>query len=190
MFEYLTFQELGLKGYTNEPAAFAAQKQGDVLLLTKTLADGSALQRKIQLTQEAVQFETTLKQKGEKPVEYQFRVHPEYYTGAAFNDSEKIGAFVKSGEWRQFNQDWKEAQGPNQDMLKDFQGGQFALYNHKSHYGILETFDPQTVEKLGFWWSDKYPMSHLDLYSKPVTLKPGEDYMFAYQISCIQKEPK
>lgn len=191
LFENLTFEELGVKGYANEPAAFTAQKQGDALLLSKTLPDGSALQRKIQLTKDDIRFETRIAHKGDKPADYQLRVHPEYFTGlTSINDFRKIGAYIKGDTWTLFNQDWKESNGPNKDLLKNFQGGEYALYNRKSHYGIQETFDPQKVDKVAFWWSAKYPMAQMDIYSKPATLKPGETYSFEYRISCIRREPK
>ncbi len=186
LFEYLTLQEMGEKGMdSNQPEAFIAKKEEEGLILSKSLSDGSLFERRIQLTPEKIQFVSRLVHQGTAAVEYQFRIHPEVYTGSFTQDSRVVGSYIKSDRWNQFNQDWKEGKGPNQDLLANFQGGGFALFNHDKQYGIVETFDPEKIEKVSFWWSDRYPMAHLDLYTKPVTLNPGDTFSYSYSLECV-----
>ncbi len=191
-YEYGTLEETGEKGYDqNNPKSFTAEKDGTaVLTLTKKLKDGSTFERRIRLDGEAVQFQTCITHRGGEPKVYQFRVNPEWVTGTITNDSSIISAYVKDGNWVKFNQDWHHSDGPNKDLLENARGGGLAFYNHQERFGVMQTYDPASFEKAGFWWSDSYPQANLDLYTKPVNLEAGGSFNYEYRIEYLNQPPK
>ena len=82
-FVYLTFQEIGVQGFgAGDPAAFTVETSGTSVHLTKSLADGSLLERYIRLTDDqpdAVEFETRITHQGDEAKIYQFRIHRVVY---------------------------------------------------------------------------------------------------------------
>ncbi len=191
LFDYSTLQELGEKGYDhNAPAEFSISEQDSGLLLSKTLKDGSIITRKIALQNETISFETQVNHKGHESKEYQFRVRPEINTGLPTNDSDKVGAFILDNKWIKFNQDWKDDEGPNSGLLKNAAGGGYALYNYKKKYGVKISYDPDKYQEPTFWWSDRYPLAHLNLTTKPAILDNDMSYSFNYKINFIEKPPK
>ncbi len=191
LFDYSTLQELGEKGYDHSaPAEFSIDKKDAELILSKTLKDGSIITRNIALLNKSISFETHVEHKGSESKEYQFHVRPEINTGLPTNDSDKVGAFILDDKWIKFNQDWKGGEGPGIDKLKNSTGGEYALYNYKNKYGVKISYDPDKYQKPSFWWSDRYPMAHLNLTTKPIILSSDQDYSFNYIIEFLNKSPK
>ena len=190
-FEHAYLEEVGETGYNHEkPAAFKALWDGASLVLTKTLEDGSIVERRIEPTENEIRFQTKITHNGKESKEYRIRVHPEYFTGTYTHDSDKVGVYIKRDGWVKFNQGWKNDDGPNRDLIKDLSGGALAIENHVKRYAIVETFDPAQLDRVTLWWSASYPMAILALHTKPMTLKPGESASFNYAINCLNKLPE
>lgn len=191
LFERMNLQEIGEAGYNHDkPAAFETAQDGGILVLTKTLEDGSVMERRIEPTAQEIRFQTKITHIGNDAKEYQIRVHPEFYTETYTNNSNKVSMYIKQNGWTKFNQDWKDGDGPKRDLLKDLHGGALAIHNHEKRYAIVETFDPAKIDRITMNWNTNYPIASPDLYTKAIILKPGESFTFQYAIDCVKKLPK
>ena len=192
-FEYLTFQEIGVQGFgAGDPAAFTVETSGTSVHLTKSLADGSLLERYIRLTDDqpdAVEFETRITHQGDEAKIYQFRIHPELFTGTVTQDDNVVGAYIKDQDWVKFNQDWKTPEKRNLEILKTAKGGGYAFFNQEDRYGVQLSYEPAVMERAAFEWSGQYPMAALDLFTNGIELKPGEIFAFSYTIKYLMKQP-
>ena len=182
------------QGYNQkEPLAFEIKKDRSVLVLTKTLKDGSVIQRRIGFDDQdpsVVQCRTELAHRGAEPKQYQLRVHPEFNTGCVTQDSRLVSAYVKDNGWTIFNEGWQAGEGPHRAQMEKAQGGACAIFNHRDGYGVSITYDPTQFQRLGFGWSDTYPQASLDLFSKPARLNPGESLAYSYSIGYLARAPK
>lgn len=189
-----SFEERGRQGYDHEkPLGFASHVEGNTLVLSKTLEDGSTLKRLIHvgtLANPSIRFETHLTHRGKTPRTYQFEVHPEYDAGTASNKAETLGVYIKNQDWVLFNTDWQIDRGPRQDLLKTAQGGGFAYYNHKRGFGVRETYDPKAFEKPFLHWMPERKQLQLQLTTRAVKLQPQQSYSFSYQIDYLRNPPQ
>ena len=192
-FEHLTLSELGEQGYNlTEPGPFAITRQGSGLLLTKTLKDGTSVQRHLAFAERdpgVVCCQTIITHRGAEPQTYQLRVHPEFNTGRATTDARVVSAYIRDGDWVMFNEGWRGDEAPKRDELQGSHPTGYAFYNHQDRFGMMVTCDPHWVERPGFWWSDTYPQANLDLYTKPILLKPGESFSFHYELEYLARPP-
>jgi len=189
----LTFQEIGVQGFgAGDPAAFTVETSGTSVHLTKSLADGSLLERFIRLADDqpdAVEFETRITHQGDEAKIYQFRIHPELFTGTVTQDDNVVGAYIKDQDWVKFNQDWKTPEKRNLEILKTAKGGGYAFFNQEDRYGVQLSYDPAVMKRAAFEWSGQYPMAALDLFTNGIELKPGEIFAFSYTIKYLMKQP-
>jgi hypothetical protein len=192
-FEHLTLSEMGEQGYNHaEPSPFEITKERSGLLLTKTLKDGTKVQRHLAFDEKdpgIIRCETTLTHQGTEPQSYQLRVHPEFHTGRATTDARVVSAYVRDGNWVRFNEGWHEGEGPKRDELDRSHPTGYAFYNHPDRFGMMLTCDPSWVGRPAFWWSDTYPEANLDLYTKLVRLKTGESFSFQYSLQYLDHPP-
>ncbi|MEW6236896.1 MAG: DUF4838 domain-containing protein [Candidatus Omnitrophota bacterium] len=187
-----TCQELGLKGYDhNQPSEFTAQAEENSLTLSKTLPDGSTLVRRMALSEEApskISCETTLTHNSDEPKVYQIKMRPEFDTDVLSDDCKVLSAYIKNDDWILFNEGWKNANGPQSDLLKNAKGGAYAFFNHAKGYGVLETYDAEKLSP-SLLWNTGRPHANLELISGEVELKKGESLTLPYQFEYLDKPP-
>lgn len=183
-------EELGLAGYDNLPATFTAQVEGQTATLIKTLTDGSTVQRKIWLDSripEKVCFESALIHHGTEAKKYQIKVRPEFSLDTHTKDWNVISAYIKDGQWKKFNRNWKIDTGPEKELLYQAKDGAVAFYNHKTRYGVLETYDAKQIAYPRLWWNSAWPQLNLELLTPELELQPGQGMTCRYQLQYLEK---
>jgi hypothetical protein len=186
--------ERGLQGYDEgDPEPFSAEREGSSIKLTKTLADGTIMVRRISLKPESpeqVFCETTITHLGDEPKTYQLRLLPEFEVDTKTGDSTILSAYIKGDSWKQFNQDWDLNTGPQEDLLKSEKGGEVAFFNHPGQFGVRVTYNPEEIEQPKFWWSSERWQANLELFTKSWDLAKGESASFRYSIDYLSAPPK
>ena len=192
-FENLTVSELGEQGYHHtDPSPFEITKEGSGLVLTKTLKDGSIVQRRLAFAERdpgIICCQTIITHRGTEPQTYQMRVHPEFNTGRVTTNAAMVSAYIRERDWVMFNEGWRGSKGPKREELEGSHPTGYAFYNHPDHFGMLLTCDPGWVGRPGFWWSDTYPQANLDLFTKSIRLKAGESFSFRYELEYLAHPP-
>lgn len=193
LFDHLTISEWGEKGYRHtEPPEFKLQKEGSGVRLTKTLKDGSTVERHLGFDAAdpaIIRCRTAVTHRGAEARTYQLRVHPEFYTGRVTTNAQVLSAYIRNGGWTVFNEGWRGDTGPGRKLLESAHGGGYAFYNHPDHFGMGLSYDPAAFPRAGFSWSDTYPLADLDLFTPAVPLKPGESFTFEYQMRYLSQPP-
>jgi hypothetical protein len=173
---------------------FEATMKGDTLWLTRKISDGSLYQRAIWLSRQQpnkIFCRTTIEHRNDQPGTYQFVVHPEFFTGTTSTDSRILSGYVWfQNKWVRYNDGLSADRGPDVHLLVDAKnGGRHAYFNHKKHFGVLETFDPTKIEKMRTWWVPDEELFNLELQTKKITLKKGEKFSFTYQFQYLKQWP-
>ena len=189
-----THQEVGVAGFEHEkPAKFDVAIQDNTATFTKTLGDGSLVERRVTLPQddpEAIRYEWTLTHKGAEPKRYQAKARPELNPGSSSADANVVSVYVKDKDWQLINRDWKFDKGADAEALSKAKGGAFAFFNHEAGFGVLETYDPATIARPSLWWSVERPQVNLELFSQDVELKTGESLSLKYDFHYLKQPPK
>jgi len=189
-----THQEVAVKGYEHEkPAKFDVQVEGTSANFTKTLEDGSIIQRRVTLDPQApekISFEWTLTHKGPQPKTYQVKARPEFDPGSNSDDSKVISMYVKDGGWTLVNHEWKNNTGPDAEMLNKAKGGGFAFFNHEAGFGAEVTYDPAKVDHPSLWWDPDRPQVNLEVFSPASELKTGESLSLNYKFEYLKEPPR
>ncbi len=187
-------QETGVQGYQHaNPSLFNVHKDDATLVLDKRLSDDSRIVRQIKLIPDAtmkIRFTTTINHSGSDPKTYQFKVEPQFDTQLASEDWNVLSAYVKDDQWQLFNQNWRDGDGPNHDLLNKAKGGAVAFFNHKNNFGLLQRYDPQQFESPYLWWRHNRPQMNLGLITKAIELKKGESFTYSYEYEYIDEAPK
>ncbi|MFH1742618.1 MAG: DUF4838 domain-containing protein [bacterium] len=187
-----TLREMGLQGYdSGKPEAFKAETTKNSITLTKDLPDGSMLVRRIGLKPEQpdrVFCETMIIHEGSKPETYQFKVIPHFHAVSSTEDPDIVTAYIKVDGWKPFNQGWNLNNGPSMDLL-DRGTGEIAFYNHEAKRGVLLIYNPQYIARPMLWWYPPEEQINLELVTRPVELKNGQVFSFAYQFQYLDKPP-
>jgi len=189
-----SLEEFGMAGYDHKATSkFEGKVEENSIVLTKTLDDGSEIQRIIRLGEgddDKVHFESSITHKGSEPKAFQLRVHPEYDAASSSKDGSVVSGYAKNGEWRWINQEWDFDHPPEEDFLRESKGGGIAFFNHQARYGIRQTFDPEAFEYPYFWWGPRKFQVNLELVTKKQTLQPGEIFKFGYAVEFLSEAPE
>jgi hypothetical protein len=189
-----THEEIGLTGYdAGKQAKFEAEVQDTSVKLTKTLEDGSMVERRISLKPEApgkIFFESTLTHKGPQPKIYQFKAHPEFDPASKSDNADVVSAYVKDGDWKKINREWKADKGPDVEVLNKAKGGGFAFFNHEAKFGLQATYDASRVDHPYLWWVPESSQINLELFTPAAELRPGESMALTYQFEYLTEPPK
>ena len=188
-----TLRERVMRGLDDpELNAFEAVREGETVILTTTLADGSVIERRIRLgvtRPEKVYFKTTITHRGAEPNVYQIKVIPHFHTMARSKDPKVLTGYVKLDTWVAFTEGWQQNNGPSVRLLNESTGA-IAMYNHKTKSGILETYDPQTISRPVLWWDAPNEQANLELLTQPAELKDGESFTYTYGIEHLDEPPE
>ena len=192
-FDYMTMTEKSVEGeLLNTPPEFSSKNTGSEIVLTKTLSNGSAYIRKIQLREEdptQVFFAATITHQGNEPQVYQMKAQAQFCSDQTIAASRNIHAYYKDKDWECITTDSMQ----NNEITKEFpnlSGGQALFFNSDKRFGIIETFSPATIEKAAFHRDKNYPLAELNLQTKKVELKKGEQFELSYRVGFITKLPR
>ncbi len=186
-------EEWGRENYDeNNPRAFTGKLEGNTVYLSKELPDGSLMTRTITFAEnkeDGVRFETTIKNNTDAEKTFQWCTHPEYDTLTQTDDEKEIGVYLHGATWTQANRDFDFYEGQDEEKLKDFSGGEYAIFNHKEGYGAVQRFNPDDFTLVSIYWSpDRYQLN-LEMDTVPVTLQAGESKTIGYNIAYLEKAP-
>ncbi|MBI5095175.1 MAG: DUF4838 domain-containing protein [Candidatus Hydrogenedentes bacterium] len=170
--------------------AYDAKAQPDRVLLTLTTKDGTRIERNIALAGDTIRFDTTMTASG--PRVFDVHVHPEYDAATLSSDPRVVGVYVKSPEWLQANQGWKEAvptEAQTAVIKSAASGGAFAYYNRKAGFGVEQRFDSQDYSSMDLFWSPSRMQVNLELHSKVRSLEKGQTARHAYEVRYLKAPP-
>ena len=170
--------------------AHEVQAESDRALLTVTAKDGATIERRIALTGDAIRFETRMTAVEARM--FDFHVHPEYATGTQSSDPDVVGIYVKKPEWLHANKGWRNAQPTEQQAAvipAGVAGGCFAYYNRRAGFGVEQRFDPAEFTTMGLFWSPARQQINLELFSRIISLREGEQASYAYEVRYLDEPP-
>ncbi|MCC6795716.1 MAG: DUF4838 domain-containing protein [Candidatus Hydrogenedentes bacterium] len=192
-----------LQGAVDEPAQvgftsnaytlFHAETKDNKIYLTRSLDDGSTVERWIGLNAahpEIIEFESKLTHRGPEPKVYQFRVRPEFDAFAESTAPDVLGVYIKDSAWKRINRDWKDIDGPDQPILAAAKGGGFSYFNARTGAGVAISFPPESVKLPQLRWLPLFQQVNLELFTQVRELKPGESLDMAYQFRVLSEPPK
>ena len=186
--------EVGQKGFLSTAfSPFKAESTADSIHMTRTLEDGSTVERRISLSKahpDIIEFETRLTHRGAKPVSYQYRARPEFDAFTGTNDANLMCVYIKGASWRQINRGWKDNNGPDKEAMLAAKGGGIAYFNQDAKAGVRITYSTNSVKYPQLWWRPQYQQVNLELFSMERELKAGETLDFAYQFQFLNEPPK
>jgi hypothetical protein len=169
---------------------FDFQAGGDKALFTLATKDGTRVERSITLKGETIRFETAMTAGEARPFDCQ--IHPEYDTATASDDPGVLAIYVKQPEWTQINRRWRNAV-PTDEQLgavrKATGGGAYAYFNHRAKFGVEQTFEPGDFSSLGLFWNPSRQQINLELFSKVMSLEPGQQARYAYEVRYLKQTP-
>ena len=183
------YEEYSEGGYRtpgwNEAYRVVKQTATAVTLEAK-LANGLRLTRTISLAAEdaAVTIDSTLTNATKTPRKAQLRSHP----GFAVTDVQKTTFFRRVGaadEARRSLAFAKNAAQEKDEFLRgdDMPKGEWGIIDDAAKLRIRNRFDPKQVGQCLLNRSGRDRRVNLELYAKPVTLKPGESQRLKHTIS-------
>ena len=189
-----TIEELAERGFSTDSACFEAVVEGDSVILTRTLGNGSTLERRIALLADGsggIGFGTTLTHGGSQATEYEIKVHPELNTGTRSSDSDVVAAYLRDGDtWKQVNRDWEIDHGPDGNLLRTATGGGFAYYQHEAGFGVRALYDPAQFDRPRLWWNSQLEQLNLELLTPVTTLRHGESLSYRYTLEFLTAPPR
>jgi hypothetical protein len=185
--------EVGQAGFVSEAfSRFEAQVEGDRVRLTRTLDDGSTVERSIGFKAgepEVIFCTSLLTHRGAEPRLYHYRTRPEFNAYTKSADDKILTAYAKGDTWVPFNRAWKEGMGPDNHILIESRGGGFAYFNHEAKSGLEVSYDPAQVKYPRLRWYPQYEQVNLELFSQDVELKTGETLGLDYAIRYLATAP-
>ena len=186
--------EVGQAGFVSEAfSRFEAQMEDDRVRLTRTLDDGSTVERSVGFKPgepDAIVCTSILTHRGAEPRLYQYRTRPEFNAYTKSADDKILTAFAKGDTWVPFNQAWKEGTGPNNSILVKSRGGGFAYFNQEAKSGLEVTYDPAQVKYPRLRWYPQYEQVNLELFSQDVELRTGETLGLDYTLRYLATAPE
>lgn len=187
------FREWGSRGYDHQsPAAFEYELDDTSVVLTKTLADGSTVERTIALLPEqpgTIVCATTFIHRGEEPRTYQFSVLPELNASPVPENSDFLRGFVLNDTWTGF-QAQETLDDASVALLKAATGGAIAFFNHHAGFGVQVSYQPGQFTHPDLAWNPTLQQIDLDVPTKPITLRQGGAFMFRYQFKFLENPPR
>lgn len=186
--------EVAQAGFTsNAFSRFDAQIEGDVVRLTRTLEDGSTVERSVGFKPgepDAIACTSRVTNRGTAPRLFQYRLRPEFNAFSNTADEKILAAYAKGDTWAQFNREWKEGTGPDNDVLIASRGGGFAYFNHEAGCGMAVSYDPACVKYPRLRWYPQYGQVNLELFSQDAELEPGASVTMAYTLRYLSEPPR
>ncbi|MBI5093021.1 MAG: hypothetical protein HZB26_11355 [Candidatus Hydrogenedentes bacterium] len=186
--------EVAMAGFTSQAfSAFHAETNDNTIHLTRSLEDGSTVERRITLSKahpDTIECESRVTHHGAAPKVYQFRARPEFDGFTSSTDPEQLGVYVKADSWQRFNRDWKIDKGPDKSLLLAAKGGGFAYFNPEAKAGVRISYKPDEVKYPLLWWRPQFQQVNLELFSTDRELKPGETLQMRYQLHFLTEMPK
>ncbi len=182
--------ETGVLGFaSNAFSPFKAETRDNTVTLTRTLDDGSIVERTITLNGDAVEFTSRVTNHGPAPKMFQFRARPEFdaFTGSA--DADVLGVYIRGAAWEKFNREWKDNTGPDKDKMIAARGGGFAYFNREAKAGVRIDYDPECVKYPQLRWRPQYNQVNLEIFSRERELQPGESLEMNYTFRCLDAPP-
>ena len=181
----------------NDSSVFTVQKSADEMVLSKKMAAGSLLTRKITL-QDAVPdtifFETTITSNTDEPQEYRFRIQPEFFTDQVLSVNHYIKSYYKEKTWIPWNLD-EPVKGSFTLERNAPAGGEVLFFNHHKNFGVKETFDPDKTAEVTYHLNKRFPLDKrypfADLYldTQKFVIKRGECFRYSYQLGYVRHQP-
>jgi hypothetical protein len=183
-----TLEEIGLQGYDHrQPAEFAVRASRARATLSKSLPDGSVLERTITLDSLSgrVLFESILTHHGDSPKTYQFAVRAELTAGTRQSDSSSVDLFVQDGKWRKYTGTW----GSAREAALDGARGGVAFFNRRLKWGLGVLYKEEMLRMPVA--QGKFPSVEIALRipTRSVTLAKGESYVYSYAIEFFAVPP-
>ncbi|MCO5052157.1 MAG: DUF4838 domain-containing protein [Verrucomicrobiae bacterium] len=171
-------------------ASFDYTAARDRAVFNLTTQDGTRIERRITLQDEAIHFVTVMT--AGAPREFDFWIHPEYDTASATDDPRELALYVKQSGWQQVNRQWRHAV-PTPEQLAMVQqaanGGGYAYFNRRAGFGVEQRFAPGDFSSLGLFWKPSRQQINLELFSPRVALQSGEQARYAYEVRYLQQPP-
>ena len=167
-----------------------ARVGGDTAFITLVTADGTRFERTITLDGDTVRFETMMTAKA--PRAFDITVHPEYDAATTSTDPNVLSVYVKQPQWIHANKDWIDARPTETQtaLVRDAVcGGHIAYFNHQVGFGIEQRFAPENYESLALYWSPDRIQINLDMNSRIVSLKQGEQARCSYEVRYLDAPP-
>lgn len=187
-----------------KPAEFKGRKEGQTIILTKTLADGEFHERRISIEPTpagtalfrfnpgpsgTVHFRTLLWNKGSQAKDFEVLVHPEYGTETYSSDPDVFSVYLKDKEWKLCNRGWKIDHGAEEKYITEARGGAYAFFNREQKFGILQTYDPKYFAKQELFWSPGRQQVNLEMVTPRTHLEVGQGMEYGYDLSYLAEPP-
>ena len=173
------------------PQTFTWETGPRSVTLTRKLDDGGSLRRTIALasdTADAVSFETEVTSGA--GLTFESLVHPEYTTVSSSEDPNIIAVYAKTPNWTHVNKDWRWEAGAKPDRpMAAATGGAFAYYNNAEHFGVMQTFKPESFQRQTVFWSPGRRQLNLQMFTPMTTLAPGKKLVYGYEVRYLDKPP-
>lgn len=193
LFEYGKINESGVDGdILNVSPEFSVKNSGQEVVLSKTLSNGSAFTRKIQLRDDnpdEVFFDTLIRHQANDSQSYQLNLQPQFCTDQTIHADRYISAYIKDKEWECSKPENFGKSGFSKEFTK-LEGGRFLFFNAEKRFGVMEAFSAKDIEKATFHLDKNYPLAEMNVLTKKMELKKGESFEFVYQLKYIKKVPK
>jgi len=186
--------EVAQAGFSsNAFSPFEARIEPDVIRLTRTLEDGSTVERSVGFKPgepDAILCTSRVTNRSAETRLFQFRTRPEFNAYSGSSDEKIVAAYVKGDTWIQFNREWKDGTGPDGDILAASRGGGMAYFNHEIKSGMEVTYEPKSVKYPRLRWYPQYEQVNLELFSNDSELKPGESLAMEYTFRYLTEPPQ
>ncbi|MCC6489267.1 MAG: DUF4838 domain-containing protein [Candidatus Hydrogenedentes bacterium] len=159
-------------------------------VLTLTTPDGTRIERRIILLDDAVRFETALTA-GALRI-FDAYVHPEYDAATLSASPKELGIYVKSPEWVMVNADWEDAipTDTQRAVVKAaVAGGALAYFSREAGFGVEQRFEPGAYESTDVYWMPSRRQVNLELFPKIVPLEKGQQASYAYEVRYLSEPP-
>lgn len=182
--------EVGQLGFASTAfSPFDAETQNNMIRLTRSLDDGSTVERTMALRGDAIEFQSRVTNGSPAPKAFQFRARPEFDAFTDSMDSDVVRVYIKDDTWEKINRDWKDNKGPDKDKMLAARGGGFAYFNQDAKAGVRIDYAPPCVKYPQLWWRPQYQQMNLELFSQERELKPGEALSMGYQFRFLAAPP-
>jgi hypothetical protein len=152
--------------------------------------DGTRFERTVCLVGDAVRIEGSVTASAARPLD--LWLHPEYDAASDKGDPEVVSIYVRAPGWVQANKGWKDARplpGSESLITGAVSGGAFAYYNHRERFGIVQSFDPALMGRLGLFWSPSRLQVNLEMFPKKTSLAAGETTQYWYEVRHLAESP-
>lgn len=162
------------------------------LTMTADIGQGLRLERTMQLdtAQETLEYTLTLTNTGDKPVNANAKIHPEFFTQ---NGSiPEIWAEAPTGNWRRISEIPDPPTGAHGEYLKPNGIQRWAFHIPSQNLTLLNEFDPDQVGGLLYFYNTAFPrwQVNLELLPPAEPLAPGQSRTISGRYRITTSHPK